>query len=86
LAAPRNSGVRPMEEAVVRVIAEICYVNPEELQREALLADYGLDSARAMDLLVALEEAFHVRISDEVASKLRRVADVVDYVCARATP
>jgi len=73
-----------MEDEVIRLIAEACDVNPEDVQRDRLLVEYGLDSARAMDLVVGLEDAFQVQISDEVASKLRKVDDVIRFVCERA--
>ncbi|MGO9767513.1 MAG: acyl carrier protein [Myxococcaceae bacterium] len=49
---------------------------PEARMRE----DLGLDSLDAVDLIVALEKALHVRIPDELAREMRTVGDVQSYV------
>lgn len=72
-----------MEKQVIRIIAETCDVNPDDVRPDRLLVDYGLDSARAIDLLVSLEEAFRIQISDEAAATMRKVEDVINYVRAR---
>jgi acyl carrier protein len=68
------------------ILAEVCAVEPDALAPDAPLIDYGLDSARAIDLLVALEETFGIRIPDEAAAKMRTLKDIVLYVEARISP
>jgi acyl carrier protein len=49
---------------------------PEARLRE----DLGLDSLDAVDLIVALEKALHLRIPEEVAHGMRSIGDVYNYV------
>jgi acyl carrier protein len=51
---------------------------PEARMRE----DLGLDSLDTVDLIVAIEKAFHVRVPEERAREMRTVGDVYDYVRA----
>ena len=45
-----------------------------------LVADLELDSARALELLVELEDALETEISDEEAAKLNSVGDILAYI------
>lgn len=65
---------------VRRLVAETCGIGAEEVRDDGLLLEYGLDSVRAMDLVISLEEAFGIHVKDEDAATLRRVEDVVRYV------
>jgi acyl carrier protein len=56
-----------------------------ELDLDAPLADYGLDSIRSIDLIVELESIFDVRISDEQAALMVSLRDVVDQVTVSKT-
>ncbi|MCL6296865.1 acyl carrier protein [Streptomyces kronopolitis] len=56
-----------------------------ELNPDAPLVDYGLDSVRSIDLIVEMENRFEVPISDEQAASMRTLRDVVDQVTASLT-
>jgi acyl carrier protein len=45
-----------------------------------LVADLGLDSARALELLVELEDSLGIEIGDEDAAKLNTVGDILAYL------
>ena len=47
-----------------------------------LVADLGIDSPKALQLLVELEETLDVEISDEEAARMETVGDVLSYVGA----
>ena len=66
-----------MDAKIIRLIAEACDVNPDSLERDRLLVEYGLDSVRAIDLVVALEDAFDLTIADDVTRGMRSVDDVI---------
>lgn len=68
---------------VLSVIANVIEVNPTSIQTDRLLVEYGLDSARVMDLVVALEDEFGVSIPDDVARNLRNVDDIVRFINAQ---
>ena len=65
---------------VRRLVAESCGIDVGEVRDDGLLLEYGLDSVRAMDLVISVEEAFGIQVRDEDAAGLRRVQDVVRYV------
>ncbi|MCW2544783.1 MAG: acyl carrier protein [Frankiales bacterium] len=72
-------------EAVIQgladVLAEVAGVAPEKVVREAMF-DFHLDvdSLTMVEVVVACEERFDVRIPDEALEKLRTVGDAVDYI------
>jgi acyl carrier protein len=52
--------------------------------REALLvADLGIDSQKGLLLLVELEDALGVTMSDSAAARMRSVGDILDYLESR---
>ena len=48
-----------------------------------LVAHLNIDSPKALQLLVELEEAFEIEIDDEDAAKMDSVHDVIDYLKGR---
>jgi len=70
----------PVPERVKKLVAQTCAVDPARVREDARLIEYGLDSVRGMDLIVALEEAFAIEIPDGAAGSLRTVSDVVRLV------
>ncbi|MET9763732.1 acyl carrier protein [Streptomyces sp. NPDC006372] len=56
-----------------------------ELDPGAPLVDYGLDSIRSISLVVEMEAAFDLRISDEQAAEMRTLHDVVEQISALLT-
>ena len=72
------------EEAFIRrTLAEVCALDPVALRADVPLIEYGLDSARAIDLLVAIEGEYDVRIPDDAVLKIRTLADLCAYVRGR---
>ena len=45
-----------------------------------LIVDPGIDSPKALELLVELEEALGIDITDEEAARFETVGDVLTYV------
>lgn len=59
-------------------------VEPADLRPEAKLnEDLGLDSLDGVDMVVAIEKAFHCRIAEEEARKIRSLQDVYERVLHR---
>lgn len=56
--------------------ADVATLTPET----ELVADLGIDSPKALQLLVDLEDALKIEISDEDAAKLDSVGDILDYL------
>ncbi len=73
-----------VEEKVIEIIVEKLNVPREKVKPEAaFIDDLGADSLDLVELVMAMEEAFDVEVSDEEAEKLRTVKDVIDYIKAR---
>ena len=49
-----------------------------------LMADLGIDSPKALQLLMDIEEELGIEIPDEHAAGFSRVGDLLDYVVARS--
>jgi acyl carrier protein len=78
--------VSSRSNTIKQLLAEVCAIDPASIVGDRPLLEYGLDSARAIDLLVALEGEFDIRIPDADASAMRTLDDVVAYVEKRAKP
>ncbi len=69
--------------AAVKVLAAASGKPEGELRPEQdLVADLGIDSPRQLELLIDLEEALGVEITDEEAAAMETVGDVLDYAAA----
>jgi len=65
------------------VVAKVAKVDAATLTPDMeLVADLGLDSARALELLVELEDALATEITDEAAARLNTVGDILAYIAA----
>jgi acyl carrier protein len=68
-------------ETVLAVIAKVSGKDPSEITpKSELVANLGMDSARALELLVELEDQLEIEISDEEAARLITVGDILEYV------
>ena len=74
-----------VEEKVKNIIMEQLGVDAEEVTPEAsFVNDLGADSLDTVELVMALEEAFKIEISDEDAEKIHTVGDAVRYIQSHA--
>ena len=70
-----------IEQRVKKIIAEQLGVNEAEIKNESsFVDDLGADSLDTVELVMALEEEFHLEISDEDAEKITTVGDAVKYI------
>lgn len=68
-------------EKVKEIIVETISCDEEKVTMEAKLADdLGADSLDAVELNMALEEAFEITISDEDLVKFVTVGDIVKHI------
>ena len=68
-------------ETALAVIADVSGRDVATLRPEQdLVADLDVDSPKGLQLLVRLEEALGVEISDEDAGRMDTVGDVLAYV------
>jgi acyl carrier protein len=68
-------------EKVRDIIAEELGIEEDTIKLDSNLTDdLGADSLDAIELIMAVEEAFSVEIDDSEASKIRLVSDIVNYL------
>ena len=70
-----------IEEVVRDVLVAEFEVDPKKVRREAhLFSDLELDSLDGIDLIVALERRFGVKVDEESAKQFRLVGDVCGFI------
>lgn len=74
-----------IEEKLRSIILEEKTVDRLAIQYSTPLADLGIDSLDALNILFAIEETFHVEISDDVARKMRTVGDMIEAIEQQVT-
>ena len=69
-----------------KALAVIARVSGREIDSlsvdQELVGDLGIDSPKALELLVDLEETLAIEISDEVAARMETVGDVLAHLGA----
>jgi acyl carrier protein len=79
--AGNRSSIEARVMAIVRARLDL---NGAEIAHDAsLLDDLGADSLDVVELVMALEDEFGVKLPDGDAERLRSIRDVVEYVSAR---
>jgi len=68
------------KQQALDVIAKVSGKEASTLQPDMdLVADLGIDSPKALQLLVELEENLGIEISDEEAARMEKVSDILAY-------
>ena len=72
---------KELVEKVRQIISEQLGIDEAEITPNAsFIDDLGADSLDQVELVMALEEAFDLDISDEDTEKMLKVQDAIDYV------
>ncbi|MEI6188148.1 MAG: acyl carrier protein [Alphaproteobacteria bacterium] len=70
-----------IEERVKKIVAKNLDVENSRITPEAsFVEDFGADSLDQVELVMAFEEEFDVQIPDDVAEKIKTVADAVKFI------
>jgi acyl carrier protein len=76
-----SDGKKELVEKVRQLIAEQLGVDESEVTPSAsFVDDLGADSLDQVELVMTLEEAFDLEISDADAEAIRTVQDATDYI------
>lgn len=66
-------------ETIRKLMQERLHLKPEETEPEQSLEALGIDSLSVVELMFELEDAFHIKLTEERAP-IRTVGDVVSLV------
>ncbi len=73
------------EQIVLDVIARVSGVHAASLERDTeLVGELGIDSPKALHMLIQLEDRLGVEIGDDETARLRTVGDVLDALARLA--
>jgi acyl carrier protein len=74
-----------IESQVKEIIVEQLDVKPEDVaEAKTFQDDLGADSLAIVELVLALEERFEVKIPDDEVDKIKTVGDAITYVKTHA--
>lgn len=66
---------------VVKVVADQLSVDASEIRPESSFQDdLGADSLDLVELIMAMEEEFDIKIDDDAAQKIKTVQNAVEYI------
>ncbi len=70
-----------IKKKALKIVAEISGKEVADLEPGLdLVADLGIDSPKALQMLLDLEDTLGIEISDEDAAKMDTVGDVLGYL------
>jgi len=70
-------------EKLVKIIAEVLNVDPDEITMETTFVDdLGADSLDVFQIIMGIEEEFDIEIGNEDAENIVTVADAVEQIKA----
>lgn len=70
-----------MFEKVQKIVADVLGVDIEDVTKDAhIIDDLNADSLDAVELIMALEEAFEIEIDDDQSSDILTIQDILNYL------
>jgi acyl carrier protein len=70
-----------VEQGVREIIIEILSVEPEEIKMDEKLSDsLGVDSTEMVNVILALEKKFDLRIHDKQITKFSSLRDIITLI------
>lgn len=69
-----------VENRIRTIVARVFDVKPDDISRGTEFEKLGADSLHQVELAMALEESFHLEISEATIRQLVSVQTVIDYV------
>lgn len=75
------------EATVRKIISNVIKVKPDVINPDDDLVDkFSMDSMQRVEIVIELEKAFDVSISDDVAVTLRSVKKILDHLEKEVAP
>jgi len=76
-----------VEDRVKKIIVEQLGVREDQVQSQArFIEDLGADSLDTVELVMEFEEAFGIKIPDDVVEKMTTVGEAIDYINEKVVP
>ncbi|NJP41743.1 acyl carrier protein [Oscillospiraceae bacterium HV4-5-C5C] len=73
-----------ISDIVIQTIAQAAAMDPADVKEDSdLIADLNMDSLAVFELVVDLETAFELQISDEDVETLHTPAQITNYIVTR---
>lgn len=70
-----------MKNQIIEIIADELNVDAQTITNETNLKDdLNVDSLDVVELIMRLEDAFDIEVSDDDAAKLNTVGDIINFV------
>ena len=68
-------------DKIYTIVAEQLSIKVEAIHPESSIKeDLGGDSLDSVELVMALEDAFEIEITDEDAAKIKTIQDIIDHL------
>lgn len=65
-------------ETIKKLLANYKHIDESLITRETTFESIGIDSLDTVDLVIDLEEAFHIIIEDETIETVGELVDIID--------
>jgi acyl carrier protein len=76
--------MEPTEQRVRKIFAGLLGIDPVGINNDdSFVANLGTDSIDVIELVIALEDEFGIKIPNEEAEKIVTVRQAIDYVRTR---
>ena len=69
-----------IEQEIINTIAEEAAVDKGEINLDSNLYDLGIDSLSSLEIVVALEKKYDIRISENKLKKINNVREIIGLV------
>jgi len=76
-----------IREKVIEIVVDQLDAKPEDVdESKSFTEDLQADSLAIVELVLALEEKFDVKIPDDEVDKIKTVGDAINYIKEHAKP
>ena len=71
----------PVAERVKKIVSEHMGVDEDQItEGTSFVTDLGADSLDTVEMVMKFEDAFEIRIPDDVGEKIQTVGDAIKYI------
>ena len=67
-------------EKIRKLIATQLGIGEEEIKEETTFGDLGIDSLEIFEIIMDLEDEFHIEIPNEDVEDIKSIADINKYI------